>query len=138
MPPAEQPIQLLNLLPNEEAKRKRILLEAERQCNVQRDIIQDIPPSTPLQGAKFTQSILGDLAQFAQKADELNPALDLVAYKQAWELVVRKPTSMRTRLFTFDSRVLKVLLDQGFVWQKPSNLDQYLVSGKGRGSRRGG
>ena len=128
MPSVEKPIQPFDLLPGE-FTRKSILLEAERQCNVSRDIIEDILPCTPLQEAMFLQSISGSLTQFGQEAVELSPSLDLVTYKAAWDLVVKRLPIMRTRFILInDSQVSQVILDEGLTWHKPCSLEEYMVA----------
>jgi amino acid adenylation domain-containing protein len=137
MPSAEKSIQPFDLLPGERT-RESIRLKVERQCDVPREIIEDILPSTPLQEAMFMQSISDDLTQFAQEAVELSPALDLVAYKAAWDLVVRRLPVTRTRLvLTNDSRVLQVVLDEDFIWQKPRDLEEYMIADQRKSSRPG-
>ena len=126
----EKPIQPFDLLPGVFA-RESILLEAGKQCNITYDVIEDILPCTPLQEAMFLQSISGlpGLTQFGQEAVELNPALDLITYKAAWALVVKRLPIMRTRIIiTNDSQVSQVILDEDLTWHKPGNLEEYMVA----------
>lgn len=136
-PTEESPIQPFDLLPDELTK-EIILLEAETQCKITREVIEDILPATPLQEAMFMQSISGDLTQFGQEAVELSPALNLVAYKAAWDLVVRRLPILRARLILIDRlRVLQVVSKEGIDWQKVSDLGEYMATDQQRRTESG-
>ena len=136
-PSEESPIQPFDLLPDESTRRST-LLEAETQCKITQEVIEDILPATPLQEAMFMQSMSGGLTQFAQEVVELSPALDLVAYKAAWDLVVRKMPIIRTRIIIIDKvKVFQVVSKEGIDWLKVGDLREYMATDQQRRTEAG-
>lgn len=132
----EESIRPFELLPDD-VTREFALPEAQSQCKVPRDLIEDVSPATPLQEVIFKQSFSGHLTQSAQEAVELSAALDVVAYKASWELVVQMLPIIRTRLILARDRVFQVVVDKQFVWHKIGDCEEYMVTDQQRKSGPG-
>lgn len=121
-------LQPFSLLQDTEVEALRVL--AQTQCRASRADIEDIYPSTFLQrrmflGQKRQESDARDYQ--AQLAFALPANIDIPRFRSAWDSVVRRHASLRTRYIQDpkSSKVFQVVMVHGSEWAD-SALDEYL------------
>ncbi|KAK4139717.1 uncharacterized protein C8A04DRAFT_40505 [Dichotomopilus funicola] len=104
-----------------------IVALAAKACDLDRDLVQDIYPATPLQE--------GMMALTADKADsyvlrdvyELPDEVAVERFTAAWDAVARDNPILRTRLvFIQGLGTCQVVVDEKIPWHQGNNLDEYL------------
>lgn len=119
---AIQPFELLQpSIPTSQA-----LDEITKQCRVPKTQIQDIYPTSALQGALFTLSIKQAGAYVAQHMLELAPSISIDRLKSAWEGAVREIDILRTRIIQFPSGELlqAVLINDAIHWREATSFEE--------------
>ncbi|MCJ1278461.1 hypothetical protein MMC21_006278 [Puttea exsequens] len=103
-----------------------VIAEAAGQCKVQPSQVEDIYPCTPLQEGLFALSQRGG-AYMARTVFSLPPALDLVAFKAAWESTAAMNPVLRTAIVQGPSRrLLQAVLKSSIEWTVPSHLCAFM------------
>jgi amino acid adenylation domain-containing protein len=94
-----------------------IIDHAAQECNVQKEIIQDIYPCTPLQEGLMAISTRVPDAYVATRVFDVPQSIDLDAFKQAWERAVEMFPILRTRIILGpEMEALQVVLNEQLAW----------------------
>ncbi|KAL2018211.1 hypothetical protein VTK56DRAFT_1184 [Thermocarpiscus australiensis] len=131
MTPPETPLSELAYFPFQLVSSKvsvaDILALAATACDLDREVVQDVYPATPLQE--------GMMALTADKADsyvlrdvyELPDEVAVDKFRAAWDVVARDNPILRTRLvFIQGLGTCQVVVDEQIPWHQGDNLDEYL------------
>lgn len=94
---------------------------------IQKELIEDIYPCTPLQEGLIALSIEQPGAYVSQTVIPLPRGVDVERFKKAWEAVVKSSAVLRTRIIYNEKRgSLAVVMKEGVEWQNSNNLEDYL------------
>ncbi|MCJ1249676.1 hypothetical protein MMC30_006902 [Trapelia coarctata] len=107
--------------------------EAATQCNINRDLIQDIYPLSPMQTGLMALSVKDTDAYVLRAVFKLDYTLDLERFRAAWNTVAANTPMLRTRFFEDASGGLfQAVVDDPLEWQVTldKSLDVYLEEDK--------
>ncbi|PNP75510.1 hypothetical protein FNYG_11139 [Fusarium nygamai] len=106
--------------------------EAQEQCQVTAQQIQDIYPCSALQEGLLALSLKTSGSYLAQMVFEIPDELDLERFKDAWAHMVAKAAPiLRTRFFESPSQghqLMQAVIDAPLEWTYGDNLDKYLMT----------
>ncbi|KAK9772944.1 putative Nonribosomal peptide synthase [Seiridium cardinale] len=124
--PHESPVPIhFSLSPSEDLS--HLVEVAAEQCGVDRNLIEDILPCTPLQEGLLAVTMRQPGAYVANHVFTIPKTVDLGRFKAAWQAIVDNVPILRTRLFYADSvGCLQVVIKSGIEWVDSSSLDSYL------------
>lgn len=105
-------------------------------CGVQKDLIEDIFPSTDTQHIVFHQHLESG-ALMLQTVFEICGALDLDLLHQTWQVLHDKNQILRTRLVKLGDQVLQVVVNDSIQWGSGYSLATYTATNKGIRVRSG-
>lgn len=104
-----------------------LLDDVAAQCDVEKDLIQDVYPCTPLQEGLMALSLKQQGAYLCRNVFRLPTTLDIGRLKQAWETTVKANPILRTRIVNIEmAGSLQIVLDHQISWQTSESLDEYL------------
>lgn len=118
-----------------------LIKDAAVQCQIVKDLIQDIYPCTPLQEALMTISTTRQQSAYvARKAFQLPLQFNIERFQKAWHIAVEMHSILRTRIIhTKYSGSLQVVLQKGIEWQVGgSTLQKHLKEDNEMPMRYGG
>ncbi|KAK1625039.1 hypothetical protein BDP81DRAFT_452983 [Colletotrichum phormii] len=127
-PPAEfasegGPIPPLSLL-NPETDRRTALQYAAKLTDVEPSQIEDILPCTPLQEGLLTMTAQREGDYVARSVYRLRASTDLDRFRRAYEEVVTKAPTLRTRVVSLlDDRLVQVVVNESFQWGPVLDMD---------------
>jgi amino acid adenylation domain-containing protein len=99
------------------------------QCAVDKDLIEDIYPCTPLQEALMELATQHEGAYTAQRAFRIHDNIDIQRFKNAWTQLVALNPILRTRIvLSKASGAMQVVLKESVSWQQEAPLSEYLAS----------
>lgn len=103
------------------------LLDVASQCNVPRELVEDVYPCTPLQEGLIALTTRKDGAYINRNVFKLPSSLDLPRFKEAWQATVAHEPILRTRIIhTTESGSIQVVLREPVTWQQYDSLAEYL------------
>ncbi|KAF4455702.1 nonribosomal peptide synthase [Fusarium austroafricanum] len=106
--------------------------EAQEQCQVTAQQIQDIYPCSALQEGLLALSLKTSGSYLAQMVFEIPDELNLDRFKDAWAHMVAKDAPiLRTRFFESPSQghqLMQAVIDAPLEWTYGDNLDEYLMT----------
>jgi len=110
----------------------QLMSEAATQCGVEKDLVQDAYPTTPLQEGLFALSTQQQGAYVARLAFALPPTLDIPRFKKAWQAISNLHPILRTRIVydAASSKSLQVVIKEDINWHSATNLEDYLETDK--------
>ncbi|KAJ5668857.1 hypothetical protein N7462_009927 [Penicillium macrosclerotiorum] len=102
--------------------------EAAIQCGVEKTMIEDIYPCTPLQEILMAFSARSAESYVAQRIAEIPKQGSVEKLKEAWNIVIKDSAILRTRVVEFkDHGFMQVITSEAPQWQScNSSLDQFL------------
>ncbi|KAI4198548.1 MAG: hypothetical protein LQ350_005207 [Teloschistes chrysophthalmus] len=102
----------------------QILDEILTQCQIEKDQLQDAYPCSALQEGLITLSIKQPGAYVANNVFRLPEAVDIDAFKSAWEKAVQDMDILRTRIVQSDSTFVQAVLKKETIeWHSATNLE---------------
>ncbi|EPS28470.1 hypothetical protein PDE_03416 [Penicillium oxalicum 114-2] len=102
-------------------------MAAAHACDVPRNAIEDIYPSTPTQESLFTFSLKSTEAYVAQRVACIPVHIEIDEWKKAWEAVVAASPILRSRLVQLqDPGLQQVVLKENIQWSHHEDLESYL------------
>ncbi|CAG7953676.1 unnamed protein product [Penicillium nalgiovense] len=109
-----------------------VMAQAMAQCAVLDDAIEDIYPCTPSQEALMALTARDETAYVSRAVYRLPLNLDVDKYQQAWELLARRQTIMRTRIIysSIATQSFQVVMQEGIAWQSGDSVEAYLAADK--------
>ncbi|KAF7572905.1 hypothetical protein PtrM4_078100 [Pyrenophora tritici-repentis] len=123
------PFSLLNI--NSDVDTARIQEEVAAGCNIDKDLVEDIYPCSPLQEGlmSLTSKRAGDYIM--QSVLELSVSMDESALRAAWEQVVKQSMMLRTRIVQHSRLgLLQVVVAGDIQWMEADHLGTYLAEDK--------
>ncbi|KAK9855737.1 hypothetical protein MYU51_002451 [Penicillium brevicompactum] len=118
-----QPFELLNSTPDI----SEFLSDISSQYSLPKDAIEDVFPASPLQEGMIAISMINPKAYMLRKVFKMGPALDAHRFQSAWEMVIQKNQTLRTRFVpTSDAGFVQVVLKDSIKWRNAVNLEKYL------------
>lgn len=104
------------------------IAEAQLQCDVSSEQIEDIYPATPLQQDLLAVTAKDGDAYISRQIWHLPAVIDLPRFKGSWETLVHKTAALRTRFVTLPSQIVQVVISQSMpiVWQRADSLKEYI------------
>ncbi|KAJ6279029.1 hypothetical protein J3E71DRAFT_242872 [Bipolaris maydis] len=124
-----EPFSLLSL--NSDAEKAQIQEEVAAGCGLDRGLVEDIYPCSPLQEGlmSLTSRRAGDYIM--QSVLELHSDIDEGAFRAAWEQVVLSSAVLRTRIVQHSMLgLLQAVVAEGIQWAKFDDLQAYLAKDK--------
>ena len=135
---AQEPLPAFSLL-QEVQNMDSLMDEIASQCKVNKSIVQDAYPCTPLQEGLLALSVKQPGAYLAQNVFRIPAAVDIRQFCNAWERVVQTIDILRTRIvYTQESGFLQVVLNEGIDWRSGKLLDDYLTADRAEPVKYGG
>lgn len=103
------------------------LLDIASQCNVPKNLVEDVYPCTPLQEGLMALTTRKDGAYINRNVFKLPSSLDLPRFKKAWQATVAFEPILRTRIVhTTESGSIQVVLREQATWHQYDSLEEYL------------
>ncbi|KAF4459940.1 non-ribosomal peptide synthetase [Fusarium albosuccineum] len=103
--------------------------EVARSCGVGVEIIEDAYPCAPLQEGLMSLASRRPGDYMMQASLELSDAVDITAFRRAWETVHSVTAVLRTRFVQHDKLgLLQAVLGTSIDWHETTGLDEYLSS----------
>jgi amino acid adenylation domain-containing protein len=108
--------------------------EASVQCKINRDLVEDIYPCSPMQHGLMALSAKGIGAYVMQVVYKLPSTIDVDRFRSAWETVATHNPVLRTRFFhdAASTGLLQAVVKEPLQWQisKDRCLNSYLAEDK--------
>ncbi|KAL9595554.1 MAG: hypothetical protein Q9219_006374, partial [cf. Caloplaca sp. 3 TL-2023] len=106
----------------------QLLDEIVAQCRVEKDQLADAYPCSALQEGLITLSIKQPGAYVANNVFRLPEAVDISAFKAAWEKAIQETDILRTRIVHTSSSafIQAVLKEEKIEWHSATNLDDVI------------
>ncbi|KAG9375627.1 hypothetical protein A1F94_013765 [Pyrenophora tritici-repentis] len=125
---AQSIVPFLNI--NSDVDTARIQEEVAAGCNIDKDLVEDIYPCSPLQEGlmSLTSKRAGDYIM--QSVLELSVSMDESALRAAWEQVVKQSMMLRTRIVQHSRLGLQVVVAGDIQWMEADHLGTYLAEDK--------
>lgn len=106
--------------------------------NIDRDMVQDVYPCTPLQEGLMALTAEDSGAYVLQDVFELPQDIDIDQFKTAWAAVVRETPILRTRIaFIEGVGSCQVVVDGRIKWRKSTNLSECLEKDRAKPMKYG-
>ena len=116
------PFNLLKALEATEA----ICSNAIAQCDVSRDMVEDIYPCTPLQEGLFALSTKTSGAYITRRSIPLPMSVDMDRFRNAWEATVWSNAILRTSIVQTKFGMMQVVLKRNIDWLVTDSVETYL------------
>jgi amino acid adenylation domain-containing protein len=106
--------------------------DLKRRYGIEGDVVKTIVPCTPLQEGLMLLSNKQLGTYVAQHIFHLHGDINTKHLCEAWEIVHNVYDILRTRIIHVENKIgsVQVVLDEDIVWQRSSDLDQYLKDDK--------
>lgn len=140
----EAPMEVVNVAPfsllssDSDAETAQIQQDVAVSCGIDRALIEDIYPCSPLQEGlmSLTSKRAGDYIR--QSVLELRDDTDEGAFRTAWEHVVKSSAVLRTRIVQHGRLgLLQVVIADGIQWIEADSLSNYLADDKSTSAELG-
>ncbi|KAH8647284.1 hypothetical protein BX600DRAFT_532785 [Xylariales sp. PMI_506] len=107
----------------------RNIVATERQLlNIAWELIEDIYPCTPLQAGLISLSAKSPGTYTKQIVFELSTDLDIVKFKEAWEVCFRDVSILRSVIIPSEQYgPCQIILKSGLNWQTADNLESFII-----------
>ncbi|KAK6086190.1 non-ribosomal peptide synthetase protein [Seiridium cupressi] len=93
----------------------------------QRETIEDVYPTTPLQEGLVALTATDGSSYVLRDVYELPATINIAKFKAAWNAVARKDSILRTRVVFIEGiGSCQVVVDEDLQWQSANDLDTYL------------
>jgi amino acid adenylation domain-containing protein len=99
------------------------------QCRLDKHIIEDVYPCTPLQEGLMALSMKEEGAYVAQHVLRLKPSVDIRRFKGAWGAVIQSSPVLRTRFLQFNNEIIQAVINTEVEWIAGQDLETYLSAG---------
>lgn len=117
---------------------KELMKTISSAYNIDRDIVQDVYPCTPLQEGLMALTVEDSGAYVLQDVFDLPQDIDIDQFKAAWAAVVRETAILRTRVVFIEGiGSCQVVVDGRIKWRKANNLSQYLEKDRAKPMKYG-
>lgn len=117
---------------------KKLMKAISKAHDIDRDMVQDVYPCTPLQEGLMALTAEDSGAYVLQDVFELPQDIDIDQFKAAWAAVVRETAILRTRVaFIEGIGSCQVVVDGRIKWRKAKNLSQYLEKDRAKPMKYG-
>jgi amino acid adenylation domain-containing protein/thioester reductase-like protein len=129
-PPPPPPPPPFSLLPTN-YHHEELMQEVTKQCNIDRDSVEDIYPCTPLQEGLFALTIKQPGAYVFNFALELAQDVDVDRFQNAWDTVTEANPILRTRIVCATSmrgNLVQVVVRKASYRQSITRAGQHSVS----------
>ena len=103
-----------------------ICSNAIAQCDVSRDMVEDIYPCTPLQEGLFALSTKTSGAYITRRSIPLPMSVDMDRFRNAWEATVWSYTILRTSIVQTKFGMMQVVLKRNIDWLTADSVETYL------------
>ncbi|KAL6855593.1 NRPS [Amphichorda felina] len=124
-PEAVSPFSLLDGVGGDEGQ--SFIQDISAKYGLDLSSLQDAYPCTPLQEGLLSLTAQSPGDYIMQGVLELSDNLDLDAFRDAWEEVVRKTEILRTRIVQSKQHgLLQLVLDEAISWVEAVGLEKYL------------
>ncbi|RDW83774.1 Non-ribosomal peptide synthetase [Aspergillus mulundensis] len=110
------------------------------QCAVDRALIQDVYPCTPLQAGLIAITARQPAAYVSRQVYTLSSSVDRASFQQAWQELAAGAAILRTRIVMAPdsaSQALQVVVDDAIHWELGTDLDEYISRDTARGMSLG-
>ncbi|KAL4789174.1 hypothetical protein BDV19DRAFT_395291 [Aspergillus venezuelensis] len=111
------------------------------QCEVDRALIKDVYPCTPLQAGLIAITARQPAAYVSRQVYSMDSSIvDRAAFQQAWQQLAAETDILRTRIVMAtdsSSQALQVVVSDTIHWEVGTNLDEYLRRDSERGMALG-
>jgi len=108
-----------------------ILSGVANEYNIASSAIFDVLPCTPLQEGLITLTVKDADAYVLREIYRLPASLDLVRFREAWEVVVRDASVLRTRIVNLEAYgCFQVVMARGVEWQTAKSVKEYMDNAK--------
>ncbi|KAL1799672.1 hypothetical protein ACET3X_000014 [Alternaria dauci] len=105
--------------------------EVATKCNVDRGLVEDIYPCSPLQEGLMSLTVKRPGDYIMQTVLELRPHVDEAAFRIAWEKAVQSLQILRTRIVIHESLgLLQAVIADKLEWAEADDLATYLAQDK--------
>jgi amino acid adenylation domain-containing protein len=99
----------------------------ETEFNIEKDSVQDMYPTSPLQEGLFALSIREPGSYIFQWATTLHPMVDVGRFMEAWQTCIQRSDILRTRIIYSEGfGMLQVVVKGATVWTTSGSLSKYL------------
>lgn len=113
---------------------KDVMRSLSETYDIERDVVQDVYPCTPLQAGLMALTTEDADAYVLRDVFELPENIDLAQFKAAWAAVVREKEILRTRIAFIDGiGACQVVVDERIQWRRAADLDEYLAKDREEG-----
>ena len=116
------PFNLLKGLEDTEA----IWSNAIAQCDVSREMVEDIYPCTPLQEGLFALSTKTSGGYISRHRIPLPISVDMDRFRNAWEVTVESYAILRTSMVQTKFGMMQIVLKKNIVWLAADSVEKYL------------
>ncbi|KAI4225077.1 MAG: hypothetical protein L6R40_008392, partial [Gallowayella cf. fulva] len=96
------------------------------QCDITRDMVEDVYPCTPLQEGLLALSTKDSGSYVTRHSLSLPTAVDMNRFRNAWEATVESHAILRTSIVQIKSGMVQVVLKKNIDWLAADSLDTYL------------
>ncbi|KAG8420261.1 Nonribosomal peptide synthetase [Metarhizium acridum] len=128
--PEVQPIMPFSLL-RDDRPAADVCKELSDLCSVDRFLIEDAYPCTPMQEGLLSLSSKGVGDYIQQVVLEMSDDVELDPFRAAWEHVIRSTAILRTRIVQHPRHgLVQVVCQDGVNWTRHRNLEDYLCKDK--------
>lgn len=103
-----------------------ICSSAITQCDVSRDMVEDIYPCTPLQEGLFALSTKNSGAYISRRSIPLPISVDMDRFRNAWEATVKSYAILRTSIVQTKFGMMQVVLKKTIDWLAADTVETYL------------
>ncbi len=110
-----------------QAEKEAVRAEVAARCSIDAMLIEDVYPCTPLQEGLMALTAKQPQAYIARNIVELSPGIDLERFKTAWDVVVTRNASLRTRIVQTEQHgLVQVVTKTNAEWKTWGNHSAYL------------
>ena len=103
-----------------------ICSNAIAQCDVGRDMVEDVYPCTPLQEGLFALSAKDTGSHVTRHSILLPTSVDMNRFRNAWEATVKSYAILRTSIVQTKFGMMQVVLKTNIDWLAADTLETYL------------
>ena len=113
------------------ADKADIVASVDREYGIGASTVYDVLPCTPLQEGLITLTVKDPDAYVLREIYRLPSRLDLVRFREAWDVVVRDAAVLRTRIVNLEAYgCFQVVMARGVEWQSAKSVKEYMDNDK--------
>lgn len=114
-----------------QAEKEAVRAEVATRCGIDAVLVEDVYPCTPMQEGLIALTAKQPEAYIARNIVELSPDVDVERFKTAWDVVVTRNPSLRTRVVQTEQHgLVQVVTKTNAEWVTSENLPAYLKQDK--------